>query len=101
MNSEATTAMTPEPTPPRRSPRPMPRRLASLLLAALLLANAALGQEPKPVDPSAREEPRARDAGAEAPDSDKPAAKASRPSEVFKPSEEISEDLSVPFPVDI
>ena len=81
--------------------------LLALLLPALLLLPlaAALGQDaaaPEP-DKAPRELPARQDTGATDGDTraDKSAPRAPRPGEVFKPFEEISEDLSVPFPVDI
>ncbi|MFA5494840.1 MAG: hypothetical protein WC247_08675 [Porticoccaceae bacterium] len=84
------------------------RSLAALLIAALagggLVATAS-----DPAEAPARESsPPARQGTPPAaqPGDDKapaPAATGQRqqPADIFKPSEEISEDLSVPFPVDI
>lgn len=84
------------------------RPLLSGLLCALLLSNA-YGQEPtaeenQAVEKAAQAEKSAKStAPVKAPpvkaQNDKSSSKPT--SEVFRPSEEISEDLSVPFPVDI
>jgi len=98
------------------------RRLSSrrpfwLLLSGLvcaLLLSAAHGQQPaseqqpatekdNPVENPQGTAPVAKAPPAKAPTPNKPADKPTgkQSSEVFRPSEEISEDLSVPFPVDI
>ena len=84
------------------------KRFAMLLALCLsLLAAGAGGEEAAPVDgqdesangetqSQARDENQDDDGGS---DTDESAAKPTE--EVFTPSEEISEDLAVPFPVDI
>ena len=81
------------------------------LAAALLLSTAALGGEP-PNTPTANatEAPEATEPSAEAESSDESASERNAATEseetlaapeVFTPSEHISEDIAVPFPVDI
>jgi hypothetical protein len=81
------------------NPRP------ALLAAVLLCVTAARAQDAAPPEPDAA--PAAETAEATAPPADAepmtaPPTKATGPSpDTFRPSEEISEDLSVSFPVDI
>lgn len=82
-------------------------RLIPLALLAALLASGSVLAQPGSDEGATRSAPAAQ----QAPDGDSPDDKpapdsaddAPQPSspDVFRPSEEISEDLSVPFPTDI
>jgi hypothetical protein len=85
-------------------------RLATLLLIAILLivpGMAVRAQQPSDSTPGDNLPESGREA-AETSQADNPPGESrennvspDRPDVTFKPSEEISEDLSVPFPVDI
>lgn len=83
-------------------------RLIQLALLAALLASGSVSAQPGSNDGATPSGPTAAQQapGSDGPD-DKPAPEsgddAPQPSspDVFRPSEEISEDLSVPFPTDI
>lgn len=71
------------------------KRLLACLLACACAGSMAHAQEP--VQQDATRDGKTRNA-----DSDRPEfTRRSLPSDTFKPSEEISEDFPVPFPVDI
>ena len=88
----------------------LPRRSAFALVAALLLGTPAVCEEElnaSPADTEATPEAPAQ-SNADAEPADEPAPKRNGQSrerlaapDVFTPSEEISEDIAVPFPVDI
>lgn len=72
----------------------------SKLLLACLLACACAGSgviAQEPVQQDATRDGKTRNADAERPEF----TRRSLPSDTFKPTEEISEDFPVPFPVDI
>ncbi|MBI2994606.1 MAG: hypothetical protein HYY48_10585 [Gammaproteobacteria bacterium] len=82
------------------------------LCLAIILAAAAAAQEPDAAAPdkAAPEEPAPADAARAEPEPRQaatgggpaqPPAETDEVPEAFKPSEELSEDLSVPFPVDM
>jgi len=71
------------------------RLLIVCLLAGACSAPGVLAQEP--VQQDATRDGKARNADAERPEF----TRRSLPADTFKPTEEISEDFPVPFPVDI
>ena len=72
-----------------------------LLAITLLLGASARAAEPEPATPAAPATQSAKPADAPQPDTTQPEQKTTDADERFKPSEKISEDLSVAFPADI